>query len=57
MKGVARLRFFGVAVLVFNIWLVGRYNLQGAPAGLLTFGFAIAYEFLVMRPAKKSLKK
>lgn len=56
MKKSTKLRLFGGAVLLFNLWLVGRYNLQGLPVLLLTFGFAIGYELLVVRPVVKSEK-
>jgi len=46
-----KLRLFGGIVLLFNIWLIGRYDLTGAPTILLTFGFALGYELLVVRPA------
>jgi|GEM_PF-2458593 len=52
MQKITKLRLIGGAVLVFNLWLIGRYNLQGIPVLLLTFGFAFGYEFLVVRPAK-----
>ena len=50
MKKATKLRLFGGAVLLFNLWLIGHYNLEGVPVLLLTFGFAIAYELLVVRP-------
>ena len=49
MKTSTKLRLFGGVVLVFNLWLIGAYALQGIPVLLLTFGFAIGYEFLVVR--------
>jgi hypothetical protein len=53
MKTSTKLRLFGGVVLVFNLWLIGAYALQGIPVLLLTFGFAIGYEFLVVRPLSK----
>ena len=52
MQKTTKLRLIGGAVLLFNLWLIGRYNLQGIPVLLLTFGFALGYEFLVVRPSK-----
>ena len=52
MKLTTKLRLFGGAILLFNLWLIGRYNLSELPALLLTFGFAIGYELLVVRPQK-----
>ena len=52
MQKTTKLRLIGGAVLLFNLWLIGRYNLQGIPVLLLTFGFAFGYEFLVVRPSK-----
>lgn len=49
MKTSTKLRFFGGVVLLFNIWLIGRYNLHGFPVIILTIGFAIGFEFFVVR--------
>lgn len=51
MQKTTKLRLIGGIALLFNLWLIGRYNLQGIPVILLTFGFAFGYEFLVVRPA------
>lgn len=56
MKKSTKLRLFGGAVLLFNLWLIGRYALEGVPVLLLTFGFAIGYELLVVRPVAKTEK-
>jgi hypothetical protein len=56
MKKSTKLRLFGGAVLLFNLWLIGRYSLEGIPVLLLTFGFAIGYELLVVRPVTKTEK-
>ena len=53
MKKTTKLRLIGGAILIFNLWIVGNYNLKGIPALLFTFGFAAGYEFLVVRPASK----
>ena len=47
---------FGGAVILFNLWLIGQYNLEGIAVLLMTFGFAIGYELLVVRPVAKSEK-
>lgn len=54
MKKSTKRRLFGGAVLLFNLWLIGRYSLEGIPVLLLTFGFAIGYEFLVVRPVTRA---
>lgn len=54
MKKTTKLRLFGGAILLLNLWAIGQYNIDGIPVLLLTFGFAIGYEFLVVRPAAKS---
>jgi hypothetical protein len=54
MKKTTKLRLFGGAVLLFNLWLIGAYNLEGIPVLLLTFGFAIGFELLVVRPVSRS---
>ena len=44
-----KLRIFGGIVLLFNLWLVGRYQIENIPTILMTFGFAVAYELVVVR--------
>jgi hypothetical protein len=51
MKATTKLRLVGGAILLFNLWVIGAYNIQGVPVLLLTFGFAIIFEWLVVRPA------
>lgn len=53
MKTTTKLRIFGAAVLLFNLWLIGQYNLKGLPVLLLTVVFAVAYELLVVRTMAK----
>ncbi len=53
MKKSTKLRLFGGFVLLFNLWLIGHYSLDGIPVLFLTFGFAIGYELLVVRPVAK----
>lgn len=54
MKKSTKLRLVGGAILLFNLWLVGHYKIEGPVVLVLTLGFAIAYEALVVRPAKKA---
>lgn len=54
MKKSTKLRIAGGLVLLFNLWLAGHYAIEGWPLFLLTFGFAIGYELLVVRPTAKS---
>ncbi|MBN8514517.1 hypothetical protein [Accumulibacter sp.] len=56
MKKTTKLRLIGGVVLLFNLWLIGSYNLEGIAVLLLTFGFAVGYEYLVVRPASKTMK-
>ena len=56
MNKSTKLRLFGGAVILFNLWLIGQYNLKGIPVFLLTFGFAGGYEYLVVRPLSKNEK-
>jgi hypothetical protein len=53
MRKTTKLRLVGGVVLLFNLWLIGQYNLSGIPVLLLTLGFTVGYEFLVVRPASK----
>ena len=57
MKIATKLRLFGSAVLLFNLWLIGQYSLSGFLVILMTFGFAIGFELLVVRPAIKGEQK
>ena len=54
MKKGTKLRLLGGVILFFNLWLIGNYNLQGISVLLLTFGFAIVYEYLIVRPLSKT---
>lgn len=45
----AKLRAFGGAVLLFNLWLIGSLSISGWPVLLLTVGFAVGYEAFVVR--------
>ena len=56
MKKSTKLRLFGGTIILFNLWIVGQYNLEGVAVLLLTFGFAIGYELVVVRPVAKSEK-
>lgn len=56
MKKSTKLRLFGGAVILFNLWLIGRYNLEGIAVLLLTLGFAFGYELVVVRPVTKAEK-
>lgn len=49
MKIATKLRLFGGVVLLFNIWMIGRYKLESFVVFLLTLGFAAGYEYFVVR--------
>lgn len=49
MSTRAKLRGIGFLILLVNLWAIGRFDLGDVPTLLLTFGFAIAYEFGVVR--------
>lgn len=53
MKETTKLRLIGAAALLFILWLIGTYDIQGIPSLLMTFGFAAGYEYLVVRPVNK----
>lgn len=52
MKTRAKLRLLGGAILLFNLWLIGHYSIEGLPVLLMTFGFAAVYEYVVVRRAQ-----
>lgn len=54
MKKSTKLRLVLGAVLLFNLWLAGEYNIGGIPLLLMTFGLAVAFELLVVKPAIKA---
>jgi hypothetical protein len=51
MKPRTKLRLLGGAVLLFKLWLIGQYSIEGFSVLLMTFGLAVAYECLVVRRA------
>ena len=53
MKQTTILRLFGGAILFFNLWLAGEYDIQGVPLLLITIGFAVAFELIIVKPAAK----
>jgi len=53
MKIRTKLRLLGGAILLFNLWLIERHSIEGIPVLLMTFGFAVAYEYVVIRRAKE----
>lgn len=57
MKTTTKLRLFGGMALLFNLWLIGEYNLHGVPVFLLTAGFAVVFEFLVVKPIASAEQK
>jgi len=57
MNKRTKLRLLGGVILFFNLWLIGNYNLQGVPVLLLTFVFAIIYEYAIVRAFTKNSSK
>lgn len=57
MSRTLRLRLVGGAIFLFNLWLVGRFNIEGPAVGVITIGFVVAYEYFVVRPANKEPHK
>ena len=55
MRTPTKLRLIGAVILLFNLWLIGEYRLSAVPTLLLTFGFAVLYEWLVVRPSIRSV--
>jgi hypothetical protein len=41
------IRIIGAAIIIFNLWATGEYNITGYPLFFLTFGVAIICEYLV----------
>jgi hypothetical protein len=49
MNKAAKTRLLGGLILLFNLWLIGEYNITGFPVLLLTVVFAVVYEFLIVK--------
>jgi hypothetical protein len=43
-------RLVGGAIVLLNLWLVGHYRIEGVMVLVLTFGVAVAFELLIVRP-------
>jgi hypothetical protein len=56
MKRATKLRLIGAVIVLFNLWVIGHYDIKGIPVLLMTLGFAGGYEYLVVRPAGKGSK-
>lgn len=56
MKKTTKLRLIGGAVIFLNLMIIGYFNLEGIPVILMTFGFAIGYEYLAVKPAKSQVE-
>ena len=54
MKRTTKLRIIGSVILLFNLTLCGHYGIEGIALLLMTFGFAIGFEYLVVKPAIKA---
>jgi len=52
-----KLRLVGGLILLFNLYLIGQFNITGIPVLLLTIGFGIGYEALIVRPTIKKPEK
>ena len=53
MKPRTKLRLTGGTILLFSLWLIGQYSVEVIPVLFMTFGFAIAYEYVVVRRASE----
>lgn len=49
MKPRTTARLVGGAIILFNLWLVGHYRIEGVMVLVLTFGVAVAFELLIVR--------
>jgi len=56
MKTSTKLRCVGGAIIVFDLWLIGQYNITGMPVLLLTVGVAAVFEAFVALPATSSIQ-
>jgi hypothetical protein len=49
MKPRTIARLVGGAIILFNLWVIGEYRIEGVMVLVLTFGVAIAFELLIVR--------
>ena len=49
MKPKIIARIVGATIILFNLWLIGQYQIEGVMVLVLTFGVAIAFELLIVR--------
>lgn len=52
MSKVTKLRIIGAVCLLFILWIIGTYRIEGLPVLIMVFGFAAGYEYIVVRPAR-----
>ena len=54
-----RIRIICGIILLFNLWLIGKYNIKGVLAGVLTFGFVYFVEYFIINniPLEKLSEK
>ena len=54
MKTSTKLRILGGVIILFNLTFAGYYTIEGIPLLMMSFGFAIGYEYLIVRPLIKN---
>ena len=54
MKNSTKLRLVGIFIVLFNLWLVGQYDIEGFPVLLMTVGFALVFEYALVRPVLRA---
>lgn len=54
MKKSTKLRILGGIIILINLWAIGTYDITGPLVLLMTFGIAIAFEWLLIKPAKQN---
>ena len=42
-------RIIGVVIIIFNLWLIGNYNITGIPVILMTVGVALFFELIIIK--------
>ncbi|MBJ8476494.1 hypothetical protein [Acinetobacter bereziniae] len=48
MTITTKIRFVYGIILLFNLWLIGEYNIKGLMTGFLTFGFVFIVEIFII---------
>lgn len=44
-----QLRILGGVIILFNLWFIGNYQIEGVVILLMTLGVALLFEFVIVK--------